>query len=171
MTEEELTRVISEGVALPGGATALALAVGDNGVRLRQLSLVPAAMLPVLVHPSAAVSPSARLGAGTVILPQAVVNAAVRIGAGCIINSGAIVEHDCAIGDAVHVAPGAVLLGNVEVGSESWVGARAVVRPGLTIGADCMVGMGSVVIRHVPDRMTVVGNPAREMGQGDVEME
>ncbi len=170
-TEDELVAAISSGGALPGGATALVLAVGENQVRRRHASMVSAELLPVLVHPSASVSPSVALGVGTVVLSGVVVNAAARIGAACILNTGAIVEHDCVIGDAVHVAPGAVLLGNVEVGDESWVGARAVVRPGLRIGADSMVGMGAVVIKHVADGVTVVGNPAREMGGGRGEVE
>jgi acetyltransferase-like isoleucine patch superfamily enzyme len=41
------------------------------------------------------------------------------------------------------------------------VGTGAVILPGLTIGAEAIVGAGSVVTQDVPDRATVVGNPAR----------
>jgi acetyltransferase-like isoleucine patch superfamily enzyme len=41
------------------------------------------------------------------------------------------------------------------------IGAAAVILPGLTIGSGAMVGAGAVVIRDVPPRALVVGNPAR----------
>lgn len=41
------------------------------------------------------------------------------------------------------------------------LGTGAVILPGLTIGAEAIVGAGSVVTQDVPDRATVVGNPAR----------
>lgn len=44
------------------------------------------------------------------------------------------------------------------------VGTGAVILPGLTIGAEAIVGAGSVVTQDVPDRATVVGNPARLLG-------
>ena len=42
------------------------------------------------------------------------------------------------------------------------VGANATVLPGILIGTDALVAAGSVVTHDVPDRMTVLGAPARE---------
>lgn len=143
------------------GADGVILAVGDNRARHDCLLRVSGLQAPALVHPSAVVSPSARLGRGTVVLPLAVVNAAARLGDAVIVNSAAVVEHDCVLGDAVHVSPGAVLAGGVHVGDRTWVGAGAAVIQGVRIGRDAMIGAGAVVIRDVPDGATVVGNPAR----------
>jgi acetyltransferase-like isoleucine patch superfamily enzyme len=41
------------------------------------------------------------------------------------------------------------------------VGAAAVLLPGIEVGEEAFVGAGAVVIRDVPPRMLVVGNPAR----------
>jgi acetyltransferase-like isoleucine patch superfamily enzyme len=41
------------------------------------------------------------------------------------------------------------------------IGANATILPGITIGVNAMVGAGAVVTRDVPDRATVVGNPAK----------
>jgi maltose O-acetyltransferase len=49
----------------------------------------------------------------------------------------------------------------ISVGANSWLGAAVVVCPGVTIGADSVVGAGSVVLRDVPPRTFVAGNPAR----------
>ena len=39
------------------------------------------------------------------------------------------------------------------------VGANATLLPGVTIGRDSLIGAGSVVVRDVPKRAVVVGNP------------
>src|ERR687885_181436 len=46
------------------------------------------------------------------------------------------------------------------------VGGGATLCPGVEIGADAFVGAGAVVIRDVPPRVVVVGNPARLLREG-----
>lgn len=139
------------------------IAVGDNVNRkkfadhARALGL----RLPVLIHPNACVSPTARLGDGTVVMAGAVVSAHATLGELCIVNTRASVDHDCYLGDYVHIAPGVTLAGNVTVGNGTLIGVGACVIPGLCIGDDAIVGAGSVLIRDVPSNTTVVGSPAR----------
>lgn len=116
---------------------------------------------PVLIHPSAVVSSTARIGQGSVVMPNAVINADAIIGDGVIINSGAIVEHDCTLGDYSHICPNASIAGDVTIGSFSWVGIGSAVIQGVSIGHHVTVGAGSVILRNIADNTTVVGNPAR----------
>ena len=44
------------------------------------------------------------------------------------------------------------------------VGGGSTLLPGVTIGENALVGAGSVVTRDVPDRVIVMGNPARIVG-------
>jgi sugar O-acyltransferase (sialic acid O-acetyltransferase NeuD family) len=165
LTESDfLSRVQGEGEL--AGATAMGLGIGDNARRHACLELTGELALPVLVHPSAVISPSVQLGRGTVIIALAGINAAAVLGAGVIVNTSAVVGHDCVLGDASHISGGAVLAGGVRVGARSWVGAGAVVIGGVVIGSDVIVGAGAVVIRDVPDGSTVVGNPARIINRG-----
>jgi putative colanic acid biosynthesis acetyltransferase WcaB len=41
------------------------------------------------------------------------------------------------------------------------VGSNAVILGDISIGSDVVIGAGSVVIRDVPDRAVVAGNPAK----------
>jgi acetyltransferase-like isoleucine patch superfamily enzyme len=43
------------------------------------------------------------------------------------------------------------------------VGGAAVLCPGIEVGAEAFVGAGAVVVRDVPPRAVVVGNPARQI--------
>jgi acetyltransferase-like isoleucine patch superfamily enzyme len=49
------------------------------------------------------------------------------------------------------------------------VGAGAVLLPGIEIGEEAFVGAGAVVLRDVPPRTVVVGNPARAIREVPAE--
>jgi UDP-perosamine 4-acetyltransferase len=117
------------------------------------------------LHPSAAISPSAKLGKGVAILAGAVVNAETSLGDNVTINTGAIIEHDCSIGDHVHVATGARVTSSVQIGEGAHIGAGATIRQCIKIGAGAIVGAGAVVVRDVPAHVVVVGIPARPLVQ------
>ena len=113
------------------------IAVGDNASRKREALLAAAAgyKFPVLIHPSAVVDKSAKIGEGTVIMALAVVQPDSVIGKHCILNTSCSVDHDCVLEDYVHIGPGAHLCGGVKVGEGTLcgVGSRAV--PGAVIGS------------------------------------
>lgn len=50
----------------------------------------------------------------------------------------------------------------IAIGDGAWVGEGAIVMA--NVGRKAIVGAGSVVVRDVPDGVTVVGNPARPLG-------
>ncbi len=139
------------------------VAVGHAPVRLHWLQRLAAAgyELPVLIHPTAWVSPSARLGAGSVVFAQSVIQAQALIGRGAILNTSCSVDHDAQLGDGVHICPGARLAGEVHVGDRSWIGIGSSVIQQIRIGADVTVGAGATVVCDLPDGVTAVGVPAR----------
>jgi len=49
----------------------------------------------------------------------------------------------------------------ITIGNNVWIGGNVVILPGVSIGDNVIVGAGSVVTKDIPDKMLVVGNPAR----------
>jgi UDP-N-acetylbacillosamine N-acetyltransferase len=141
----------------------VALGIGDNRAREEVADLCRRSGFEIVtaVHPSAVLSPAARIGVGTVVMPLAVVNADARVGSGVIINTGAVIEHDCVVGDYTHIAPNTVLGGAARVGSFSLLGLGAAVLPGVSVGSRSIIGAGSVVARDIPDDVVAMGVPAR----------
>lgn len=139
------------------------VSIGASEIRKKIVEELKVGEYLTAVHPSAVVSPRAKIGEGTVVMQGTVIQSCAEIGKHVIVNTGASVDHDCKIGDFVHIAPHATVLGGVEIGEGTWVGAGAVIKQYLKIGANCMIGAGAVVIADVPDGTTVVGVPAREI--------
>lgn len=87
------------------------VAIGDNRLRsLWQEKLRLAGFqIPTLIHPRAYVSPSATIGAGTIVEPLACINTGAVIDEGCIISVSAIIDHDCKIDAFSHIDCGVTL--------------------------------------------------------------
>lgn len=144
------------------GQEPVIISIGNCAIR-RKIAKRLACRFGTAIHPSAIISPSARIGEGTVVMPGAIINAHASIGRHCIINTKASVDHECRIGDFVHVAPGATMSGDVEVGEGTWIGVGACIKQGIKIGKNCMIGAGAVVVRDIPDGVTAFGNPCKTM--------
>ena len=136
--------------------------VGKPGTTHRRSHIEAMKAVPfTVIHPSAIISRSARIGRGSFIGPLAVVNAGAELGEHCVINTGAIVEHDCRLGIGVHMAPRSVLGGGVTVGDWASICLGACVRDHIRIGESAIVAMGAVVVKDVPSGVTVKGVPAK----------
>ncbi|MFK9089951.1 acetyltransferase [Bacillus salipaludis] len=137
-------------------------AIGDNKIRqgiVRKLNL-PDEYYLTIIHKSAIISQSAKIGFGTVVMPNVVINANTNVGSHSIINTGSIIEHDSIIGNFSHVCPGATLTGAVQLGEGDFIGAGATIIPNIHIGEWTIVGAGSTVIHDIPSYCTVMGIPA-----------
>lgn len=138
----------------------LIISIGNNQIR-KKIAEKLDVEFGTVIHPSAVVSPSAKIGEGTVIMPGAVINADAVIGKHCIINTGSTIDHECVIEDYCHIAPGVNISGCTTVGEGTWVGVGSCVIQCLHIGKNCMIGAGSVVVKDIPDSVIAFGNPCR----------
>jgi sugar O-acyltransferase (sialic acid O-acetyltransferase NeuD family) len=140
-----------------GGAI---IGIGDNAKR-KEIAQDLNFEWETVIHPSASVHPSAKLGGGTVIFAGAVVQPDAVIGDHVIVNTGATIDHDCIIGDYAHLAPGVHLAGSVQVGEGAFLGIGSVAIPGVKIGCWSTLGAGAVAIRDLADGAVAVGVPAK----------
>jgi sugar O-acyltransferase (sialic acid O-acetyltransferase NeuD family) len=125
-----------------------------------RLSL-PAERYATIIHPSASVSGTSRVGSGSVLLAYSVLTAAVTVGSHVAIMPHVTLTHNDIVGDFATLASGVCLGGGVRVGRCAYVGAGALVREQRSIGCRALVGMGAIVTRDVPDDEVWTGVPAR----------
>jgi sugar O-acyltransferase (sialic acid O-acetyltransferase NeuD family) len=141
------------------------ISIGNPHGRVRlklQEKLIGEGLSPIpVIHPSAIIADSVKIGKGVQIMAGAIIQPETQIGDQCIINTGASVDHENLLGDGVEIGPGATLCGCVRVETNGWIAAGAIVLPRITIGQDSIVGAGSVVTRDLPDHVVAYGSPAR----------
>lgn len=141
----------------------IALGIGSNHIRASIANKIKSAgyNLPIFIHPTAVISPSAMIKEGTVVMPLCIVNADTHIESGTIINSGSVIEHDCFIGEYAHISPNSSIAGNVIIGKYTHIGIGASIIQGITIGEESAIGAGATVICNLPSHVTAIGTPAK----------
>ena len=119
-----------------------------------------------------------RVGQGVVIGRGVCIENDVEIGAFTKIQTNAYITAGTVLEEHVFIAPGVVttndnLMGRTErrhalkkgpvVRRGARVGGAVVLLPGVEVGEEAFIGAGAVVIRDVPARALMVGNPARQL--------
>lgn len=79
----------------------------------------------VFIHPTAIVSPKARIGAGTRIWAFAQIREGVVIGKNCVIGNGAYLDTGVRLGNRVNVHNKALLYRNLTVEDDAFIGPGA----------------------------------------------
>lgn len=117
-----------------------------------------------VIHSSAMVAPTAKLGRGNLVKAGAIVDAYVEIGDCSIIDNGVVLPHHNRIGDGCHISPGVSFGGDCEVGDYTIIGVGAVISPRIKIGSNVIIGVGACVNRDIPDGAVVEGPSGKVIG-------
>ncbi len=141
------------------------IAIGDNDSRLAMVDRLKPLELcyRTLCHPTAYLSPSAKLGNGTVLMPHSVVSVESQLGAHVIVNTSASIDHDCIVEAFCSIAPGAHLAGHVTLRTAVAIGMGANVREKTEVKAHTIVGAGATVLCDLADFLVAYGTPAKEI--------
>jgi acetyltransferase-like isoleucine patch superfamily enzyme len=112
------------------------------------------------------------VGRGSLVENDTTVGARTRIQANAYVTAYSQVEEDVFIAPCV-VTTNDNLMGRTERRLEvmrgptirrgARIGGGAVLLPGIEVGEEAFVGAGAVVLRDVPPRAVVIGNPARQI--------
>lgn len=138
-------------------------AVGENRIRKRVVERMEAlGWQPVtLIDPSAVVSDSSQIGAGTYVGVASNISPNAQIGRYAIVHNQSSVGHDISMQDFSQVAPGGRLLGHARLEMGAYVGSNAVVYPGKTLGASAVLAACSFALKDIPANSTAMGVPAK----------
>lgn len=114
-----------------------------------------------LIHPTAIVCSSAKIGTGVVVCPFSTVSSDVGLGDFVMLNAFASVGHDCSVGDFCVLSSYANLNGFVTLESEVFLGTRATVVASRTVGTQSRLSAHALVVSNVPSQTTVLANAGR----------
>lgn len=114
-----------------------------------------------LIHPTAYVAPTARVGAGCILSPYASVGSYAELDEHVLLVMYASVAHDSRVGRYCSFSPYAAVAGGSIIGPKVFLGPNALVTPLRQVGKESKIAAGSVVYRDVPERSLATGNPAR----------
>ena len=105
----------------------------------------------------------------------------VKFGKNVSINEGVVINAPggVSIGNNVSISPGVIINSTglnvgfggsdkrthqanaVSIGHDVWIASGAIINAGVTIGAGSVIAAGAVVTKDVPEKMLVMGVPAR----------
>lgn len=143
-----------------------AVTMGDNKLRSQIATKIRTlgGTTPNLIHPGAAVSPSAAIGQGCFIHLDAKISTNCVLGNDCVIDFNGLVGHHATLGDACYMSSLAMVGSYCTIGKRVLFGMNSLILPlGLTLGDDCIVGGKANVTKSFPSNCLLVGNPARNV--------
>jgi sugar O-acyltransferase (sialic acid O-acetyltransferase NeuD family) len=116
-----------------------------------------------VIHPTAIVDPSCKIGSGSVVLSGCILDQNVRIGENVLLNTGVMVAHDSEVGDHSFLAPRCNIAGFVHIGQKNFIGIGANVIDNVNTAEGAQIGGGALVHRSIEDDGLYVGIPARKI--------
>lgn len=122
------------------------------------------ATFATFVHDSVLFGGSTALGEGSIVCPRVVFSTGITVGDQVHVNVACTVGHDVHIGSYTTLSSNCNLTGHVKLGSDVFVGTAVTIIPGQSVGDGSRVGAGSVVLRKIPAKVSVFGNPSKKIG-------
>jgi len=142
------------GLTEPTGRVSYILGVVDIQLRVNiERACRTAGWEPVsIVHPSAMISKSAKIGPGCFVASGCAVSVNAELGSHCLVHFNSTIGHDAVLGAHCTVLPGARISGQVRLGAGVMVGSNAVVFQHLQVGELSQIDALTYVRENVGER-------------------
>jgi sugar O-acyltransferase (sialic acid O-acetyltransferase NeuD family) len=114
-----------------------------------------------IIHSSAYVDSSCKIGKGVIIYPGCVLDMNVVIEDNVLLNTGCTIAHDSSIGCNSFLSPAVKIAGFVKVGKSVSLGIGTTVIDNLCIGEKVRTGAGAVVVNNLIEAGLYIGLPAK----------
>jgi sugar O-acyltransferase (sialic acid O-acetyltransferase NeuD family) len=116
-----------------------------------------------LIHPTAIVVNTAKIGEGIIICPFVTISDNVQLGNFAMLNIYSSCGHDAKVGNYCILSPYATLNGFVILEDEVFLGTHTTVIPYKKVGYKSKISANSVVMRDVPAHKMVFGVPGKSI--------
>jgi sugar O-acyltransferase (sialic acid O-acetyltransferase NeuD family) len=154
---------ISDHVPHEGQEFICAVADPDKKRKICQSFKQRGARFVNIIHPSVIIADYSTIGEGVILCPRVIISTNVTVGDHVLINSFSVAGHDVTLEAGCTLSAQCDLMGHVYLEEEVFLGSGARIFPGMRVGRGAKIGAGSVVIRNVPAKISVFGNPARRI--------
>ena len=116
-----------------------------------------------IIHPSAIISNTAKIGTGNMFLAGSIICSDAKIDNHVSINTGTHLDHDNVFSDFSSTGPGVATGGNVKVGKLSFLGIGSTIKHNVSIGDNTVVGGQSFVNKNCKSNSLYYGVPAKRI--------
>jgi sugar O-acyltransferase (sialic acid O-acetyltransferase NeuD family) len=113
-----------------------------------------------ILHPLAYVGPRVVLGRGCIVAPHAMLTCDIVLGDFVMLNCYSGCGHDVTIDSYSTLSAHCDVTGFCRLAKGVFMGSHATIMPEKNVGEFAVIGAGAVVVRNVPNGVTVYGNPA-----------
>jgi len=145
----------------------ISLGEPEYKVKMREKVEKEGFKLANVIHPTAWISPSAKIGLGVILRAGVIIQADAIVGNNVTIMEYAGVGHDSVVGNNTQIAACVSIGGHCKIGENVYIATSVPVKDRVSIGSDSIIGMGAVVSRDVDENVIALGNPARAMKKKD----
>lgn len=139
----------------------IGLSARQMALRIRLLKIIYERniFMPNIIHPSAWIADSSKIGSGNIFGPNSVISYKSEVGNSCVFYSNSVLEHHSKMKDNVYMGPGAKTAADVTIGSNSYIGANATIIPHVHIAENSIIAAGCVVTKDIQSASLVAGVP------------
>ncbi|KYG59433.1 NeuD/PglB/VioB family sugar acetyltransferase [Planococcus maritimus] len=142
------------------------VAIGNNEIRCNLMEFINKhnGETPTLIHSSAVISPTAKIGQGVYIQANATVWTKVEIKDYCILSPGVVIAHHTMVERGCLVSTLTSVGASIKIKEKVFIGMGCTIVTGLNqIGESTIIGAGTVLLQDAESHSVYVGTPGRKI--------